>query len=493
MQKVERKKHGERRGRWVGLLFCAVLLAGCVAAALLMEKKAEGKDEPVRQHTPGTITQRNREELESIAITPREGEAWMAVRNQDGTLQPVGESWTIDGSVGEMLQDAAVNLTYEDIFTDNRLDWEPHAADFGLDRPLVTAEFRFTDGTAVTARIGDSADPDNDAYYYLTVDGDDRLYAIASGTVQDLRMEKSLMHSVPALEIHSALLDRITVRNADGSVRTEWKLKGSVSDQDAAESWMVTVPFAYPADYDAVKNLRSSAEKLRLGTYVDEDSDGNAEQYGLEKPSAIIELHMAAGSTGTVGAGGVYDVQDWEERTKTLTLGSARSEMVDYILYDGAIYTISHFSVSTFTETDALSTAARYPVATPLNSLESVMVERKDGEAVHYALLRQDGEQSEDEAGSAGTEQTVRCMRNGEEITYEAFAAAYERLLTVTVSGRLPEGFKPGKAEKKYTFRTVSGGTHTVELSDFDGVHDAVTMDGESLFYLIKDGMTELP
>ena len=73
------------------------------------------------------------------------------------------------------------------------------------------------------------------------------------------------------------------------------------------------------------------------------------------------------------------------------------------------------------------------------------------------------------------------------------FSAAWERLLTVTVSGKLPKDYQPGEPHTKYTFRTVSGGTHTVKLSDYDGMHDAVTMDGHTLFYLIKNGMTELP
>ena len=85
------------------------------------------------------------------------------------------------------------------------------------------------------------------------------------------------------------------------------------------------------------------------------------------------------------------------------------------------------------------------------------------------------------------------CLLNGQEIPYETFEAAYDRLLTVTFSGRLPKDAQWKEPYKKYTFRTLSGGTHTVELSDWDGIHDAVTVDGSTLFYLIKNGMTELP
>ena len=498
MQQVERKKHGERwHGRAVGVLFCVLLLAGCIAAAVLLTRKAEEKPERRRQPVTGAIVRRSRDELESMTITPRDGEAWTAVRREDGTLELVraedDEVWTVDETIADMLQDAAVNLTYEDIFTENREEWEPQAAAFGLAEPQITATFRYTDRTATTVRIGNSADPEGNASYYMAVDGDDRLYAVSSGTVKDLSTEKTLLHPVPELQIHAALLDRITVKNGDGSIRTEWMLRGAVSDQDAAENWVLTAPFTYPADYDAMRNLKDSAEKLRLGTYIGPATDGNLAEYGLKEPAAVLEMHMAEGSTGTVGAEGVYDVADWEERTKTLTLGKAKGEMVDYLLYEGNIYTISHFSVSAFTETEALNTAARYPAATPLNSLQSVTVEAEGREPVRYGLVRIDEQQEDASSETADAEQSVRCLRNGEEIPYETFAAAYERMLTVTVSGKLPEGYKTAEVHTKYTFRTVSGGTHTVELSNFDGVHDAVRMDGCMLFYLIKNGMTDLP
>ena len=496
MQKVERRKHPARKhGRLTGLLMCALLLAACVTAALLLRKADTGIPEPERQRITGAITQRSPEELRSLTIARRGEEPWTIIRDPDGELRlqqenEETETWIVDKAVGEALADAAVNLTYEDVFTDNREDWEPDAADFGLAEPRITAVIRFSDGSEVTARIGDSADPDHDAVYYLTADGDDRLYAVSSGTFKDLNVEKALLRPVERLQIHSALLDRITVKNGDGTIRTEWALQGSITDRDAAENWLVTAPFTYPADYDAMKNLRDSAADLRLGTYAGSAADTEGDPYGLENPAALIELHMAAGSTGTVSDTGVYDVSDWEERTILLALGSRKSEMVDYVRFGDEVFTINHFTVSAFTETEPLSTAARYTVAAPLNSLESAEIRKKDGETVRYTLIRTDsGSAENEETGEEGN----RCLKNGEEISWESFAAAYERLLTVTVSGLLPEGFRPGEAHTKYTFRTVSGGTHTMELSEYDGMHDAVTMDGHTLFYLIKGGMTELP
>ena len=497
MQTVERKKHRERQhGRLTGVIICALVLAGCIVAAVKLTKKADETPEPVRRPVAGAIVQRRTDELESMTIIQRGKEAWTAVRLKDGRLglEEAGATpAAVDSSVGEMLLDAAVNLTYEDVFTENRADWEPDAADFGLADPMVTAVFRYTDKTETTVRIGNSADPEESACYYMTVDGDDRLYAVSSGTVKDLSTEKAVLYPVPELQIHSALLDRITVRNGDGSVRTEWMLKGAVTDRDAAENWIVSVPFIYPADYDAMKNLRDNAQQLRIGAYVGPATEEKLEQYGLKKPTAVLEMHMAAGSTGTVGTGGVYDVSDWEERTRTLTLGAAKSEMADYLLYEDTIYTISHFSVSTFTETEPLDTAARYPAVTPLNSLSSLTVETDGKETVRYGLIRADEEQDTGGTAQEKPMQAVRCLKNEKEIPYESFSAAYERLLTVTVSGKLPEAFETKEPHTRYTFRTVSGGMHTVELCDYDGIHDAVVMDGNAMFYLIRGGMTDLP
>ena len=78
-------------------------------------------------------------------------------------------------------------------------------------------------------------------------------------------------------------------------------------------------------------------------------------------------------------------------------------------------------------------------------------------------------------------------------MVYPSLSANWDRLLTVTVSGRLPKDYEPQAVHTRYTFHTVSGKTHVLELRDFDAMQDAVTLDGHTLFYLIKGGMTELP
>ena len=481
MQKVERKKHREGKPRrWIWLAAAGILLAGSVTAAILAGKPAEI---PREERHWGMLIDRTAGELRSVTVQRRGEDAWTLVRTEDGELMPEsGAEWTVETQQGSMLQEAMTQLRYEEILTEDPAVYRENPGEFGLEPPLVTVTGRYTDGGETTVRIGNDTGLE-EGWYYMTVEGDDRLYAVSAGTVQDLDLEYSLLHPVPRPEIYGALLDRITIREGE-RLLAEWELQGRIDDRDAGSNWAVTQPFRAPADEETIQNLKKNAENLRLGTYTAPATEENLEKFGLKHPGKTLVFHMAAGSTGTVSDAGVYDVTDHGESTVTLEIGDARDEMADYVRFGEEIFTVSRFTLSAFTDLDPMATAARYPVLTPLASLESLTVE-EGGRTLEYVLSG--GEETGEETG-AGI-----CLLNGEHISREAFDAAYDRLLTVTFSGVLPEGAKWEEPYKKYTLRTLSGGTHTIELRGWDGIHDAVTVDGATLFYLIRGGMTPLP
>ena len=488
MQKVERKEHrnGKPR-RWLWLAAAFVLLAGSVTAAVLLTRK-DTDDYPTRaEDHSGMLIDRAAEDLVSVTVQRRGEEAWTMIRTEDGRLVPKdGGDWTAGEQQAELLQQAMTMLPYREVLAEDASAYREMEA-FGFTEPLVTVTANYTDGTSATVYIGNDTGLE-EGWYYMTAEGDDRLFAVSSTIVEDMNMEYAVLHPVPKPEIYGALLDRITVADADGNVIAEWTLQGKITDRDAASNWAVTVPFTYPADEESIKNLKKSAENIHLGVYTGQVGDDMPEEYGLAQPQKVITFHMAAGSTGTVSDIGVYDVKEHEETTVTLYIGNARDDMADYVRFGDEIFTVSRFTLSVFTEPDPVGTAARYPVLVPLASLESLTVEENGGKR-EYVLREKEGTGEEAEGESPGRE----VMLDGTEISWDAFEAAYDRLLTVTFSGTLPKGAEWKEPYKKYTFRTLSGGTHTVELSDWDGIHDAVTVDGSTLFYLIKNGMTELP
>ena len=495
MQKPERKQHKDRRPlRALPLAAALLLLAGGVTTAILLSRPQE---KPAREEKHwGMLTERQPEELVSVTVQRRGEDPWTLVRAEDGSLHPENEEgWTVSDQQASLLRETVTRLRYEEVLvggdagSDAAYSWQNTPEDFGLADPRVTVTACFTDGTELTLHIGSDTGLE-DEWHYMTVEGDDRLFAVASAVAADLDVEYALLRPVPKPEIVGALLDQITVYDSE-KIIAEWQLAGSVEDRDAGCNWEVTAPFQAPADEESIQNLKKSAEDLRLGVWLAPATEENLGRYGFDIPRRVLLFHMAKGSTGTVSETGVYDVTDHEEKTVELIVGDSPDDLASYVRFGDNLYTVSAFTLQTFTSPDPMSTVARYPVLTPLESLESLTVE-ENGEIIEYVLQEAAAEPPAEAAPSR------RCFLNGKEIPYETFTAAYERLLTVTFSGRLPENtdmeaLLAKEPYRKYTFRTLSGGTHTVLLRSWDDMHDAVTVDGSTLFYLIKGGMTDLP
>lgn len=488
MQKVDRKAHRERKAqRWIWLAAAVVLLAGCTTAAVLLSREETVPVQEEEQHW-GLLIDREENELAALTVERRGEQPWTLIRTVNGTLMPENDdTWTVSEQQGMILQETMTQLRYEEVLSEDPEVYRKNPEAFGLEEPMVSVTARYTDGSSATLHIGNDTGLE-EGWHYLTVDGDDRLYAVASAIAGDLDLEYAVLRPVPRPGIYAALLDRITVTDGEKTI-AEWKLQGQITDRDAASNWAVTAPFCYPADEEAVQSLKKSAEDLRLGAYAAPATDETLKRYGFDNPRRTLCFHMAAGSTGTVSETGVYDVTEHEENTVILYIGNDADEMTKYVRFGDEIFTVSSFTLSAFAEPDPMSTVARYPVLIPLASLETLTVE-ENGEIREYRLV--DSVQTED-PGSGEETGTRTCMLNGEPLSYEAFEAAYDRLLTVTFSGILPDGAVWKGPYKKAVFRTLSGGTHTMELSDWDGMHDAVTVDGYTLFYLIKGGMPDLP
>ena len=486
MLKVERKKKkGRTPFRILWVIGAAALLGLCVFAAVRLNRDTIISQLPEETPAGGSIERRSPEEIVRIEILPRGKVPLELIRGADGEMHLKGEaSVSLNRTMRERLEDAMANVVYEAVLSEEAADYRDHPEDFGLDDPLLTARAEYADGGSVTLRIGADSGLEDEHYHFMTVDGDDRLFAVASSVLDDLPLEAELLRDVEQPVIHTARLDRIAVLDGNGETVTEWELRGAVTDQDAADSWFLTVPFVYPADEEAIVNLKKNTGNLVLGICVGESADERLSEWGLDHPRAEILLHLAAGSTGQVTEEGVYDVRDWEEETIRFIIGGARNEWTDYVRWGNQVYTMNHFSLQPFLETDPMDSAARYPVLLPLSSVQRIRVETETG-TTEYELTRT--------AYDDGEEPETHVTRNGEEIPWTVFEAAYDRWMVVTVSGRLPAGWEPKEIRTRYFFESLSGKTHTVELSPYDALHDAVTLDGCTVFYLVRGGMGELP
>ncbi|MBQ9211233.1 MAG: DUF4340 domain-containing protein [Clostridia bacterium] len=500
MLKVEKKqKKGSGKKVIFGGLFLLLLGSGILAYIALQPPEPF----PVRIDTRGSLWQRDPGEIEWMKIQVKGRNAWIAERNEAGEMVTQvaavevenTEDWALDEVLGDQMLDALANMVYEEILTEDAADYQERLAEFGLSEPALIAEVRYTDGTEKTIRVGDKSEIDDQDLRFMLIDGDDRLFAVAGSLMEDLTIEQAVLHPVVQPEIQTSRLDRITVWDKDGKKINEWTLDGQITDADAAGNWLAgweeeKTWITYPADQDQMSNLKKNAGNLRLGLYVAEGTEENLVQYGLSQPQYRIEIHLAAGTTGQILEEGAYDVKDWEEECLTFAIGQSRNEMTDYALYQGTIYTMNHFTTATLTETRSKDTTARYPVLVALENLSGMEIYQPDGTITSYELQRSTVPA---EVEGEVDQVVISCRKDGEEIPYSVFEAAYERWLVINVSGTLPAGWQKKSTEISYAFRTLAGKTHTVEMSDFDGLHDAVTVDGRTLYYLIKNSFSEMP
>jgi len=487
----KKKKRAVRHGRLWLVLAAAALAVGIGVSVLWLNQP----EEPVEEHaheTSGTLAAYTPAQVLRLAVTLRSGESWAATQTTEGALTLEDDpGYEVSTSMAQRLLDAASSVSYQEILTEDPAEYADRLADFGLDAPRLVAEITYEDGSAWVLRVGNTLSLQEDNAYYMTVDGDDRLFSLDKGTAEDMMVEKALLHPVTQPTLHKARFDRITFADGGGNTLAEWTLRGEIGG-NAQDRWVLTAPAAYPADGESMSNLLENLENLRLGAYVGEATPENLAAFGFEEPRFVITIHQAAGSIGTTGVDGVYSVTDWPEDTFTMTIGGAKSDMVDYVLVGESIYITSHFTLEVFMDMDAASTLSRYTVPVALGNLRAMTIRTAAGEAV-YTVTRteQVAENNDLVTDSQGNVlYDLTCDVNGTPLPYAAFESAYNELLKVTVSGTLPKGWQASEApHATYIFEAVTGERYTLELVKFDAMHDALLLDGNALFYLIKDGM----
>lgn len=480
--------------RRILLLFFALMMLAATIAALTLTPAPEAEITE-SLNTSVVLYEYGYSELGSVTIRRGSEAPWTAVYSggdgvDDQAVTILGEDgFTLTGEDSIDFLLGAVCLVAEEVLTDDPAEYADHLADFGLDDPEYEARIVYTDGTDITLRVGDQG-PEG-TWHYLLINGDDRLFAFSNGSVESLFVNRETLRKVEQPTLHKARINQITLTGPDG-VEAQWTLTGLITDADAIDKWQITAPFAYPADSTAMTSLLSNIANLRLGAYICPATPEALTQYGFDAPRLTIDIHMAPGTIATTNAEGMAETADWPESTVTFVIGGARNDMVDYVLCGDSIYISSHFTMGMFIGYDVRATMSRYPIMTALGNLASLTIINPTA-TYEYVLTRtervaENNELVTDANGNVVYDVTV--TDNGEPYDYTAFAATYNAWTQATVSGALPEDWQPTETPQyKYIFTDVDGTVHTLELTTFDALHDAVIIDGHHAFYLIKGGL----
>lgn len=491
MQPVEKKTPRRRPMRpWVIAVVLLVAL-GATATAVLLTRRQLPTPEPAILY--GELLRHAPEEVASLTLTLRDGERYTLTQPVAGTLQAVGEDGFEVSSLyaSDLLRTASV-VAYERVLAEDKTAYAEYRQEFGLTRPRVTAEISYTDGASVTLHIGDPSPMEEDTWYYMEVEGDARLFAVDQDTAEELEVSRESLRTVEQPMLHAERMDEICLLDAQGEIVAQWQLEGDAGASDAASGWRMIAPYRYPADEEAMTSLRKNLANLRLGVCVGNATPENLQTYGLDAPRFTIVVHQAAGTMGQIGEDGSFASSEWPESTLTVQVGGAKNDVMDYVRVGDSIYQSAHYLLELFMNYAPLDSISRYPVMVKMEELASLTVTTAEGVTV-YTVQREEqvGENNQLLTDAEGNVLwTTTCARNGETISASAFAAAWEQLRTVRVTGLLPEGYDAARPpHTTLCMTTVTGRTHTLALAPYDALHDAVIMDGTALFYLFQGGL----
>ena len=516
MQKITRRQHRERP--WLRWVLLAAVLAALAAVGFLLYRQygmpaktartgetgevagfarpdreilltpaatAEGTEETEKTGRTGETGEAEGEKtgedaLASVAVTLPDGTAWTALQTEPGVLMVHADGSVYpmkDTLAAAMLYDA-VHVTARSVLAEDTAALPEPLSAYGLDPARQTVTLTYADGRVLRLSIGSRGGSEEETFYYMTVAGDPRLFTLDAATAEDFAYEAPLLRAFEQPVLHASRIDRVEVEDA-GGLRA-WALEADIADPDAADRWVLTAPFRYACDGEMLSNLRRNLENLTLAAWIGEATPENRAAWGFDEPRARITVHQAAGTILGVGERGAIEEQDWEDDTFELLVGEPQSDVMDRVLWAGSIWTVPHFRLAGILALTPGKSLTRYTVLTSLSNLSRLTL-TAGGETHVWAV---------DRTGTAEADGGVTVTRDGAPLAWSVFETNYNRLLMATVSGELPEGWQPeGEPHTLFVFETETGVRHTLALSDYNGLQDAVILDGSAVFCIVRGAL----
>ncbi len=346
----------------------------------------------------------------------------------------------LTGSPDTLANDAA-SVTATKIVNDGSAK-----SDFGFDDPRAVVKVSYTNGEAVTIRVGDDA-PDNQGAY-LMIDGDDNVYLVESDSVDGFLIGAMGMLTT---EIGFAAKDD------SGNVFSKMVFGGSIfdgeevvleySDKEAfSESYVITSPDQTIANEETVTYMVNAVRNLTAEEVVAVNvDDDKIKEYGLDDPYATVEAEYPDLSVS-------YKATKPDEENKL------------YLLSDGIIYKMDATAIPwvNYTYDQLIPSAVMSP---SYSKVDKVTVEA-DGEKYEFELKRTT-ETSHDDDNDTDVERTTTTVKcNGKDVSEASFSAFYQNLTSAQRSG-INDIPSDKKTVLKVTYEFSDGTTGTAEY--FEG------------------------
>ena len=459
--------------RLLAIIGAVVVLLGAALGVLVLTQPEQPEESSAPESSDTsiellTVKRADKDDTYSLiteAVVTYDGETYTLQTNDDGQLYVKGyEALPIETYSLSSFESAVTSISAIQEITGTGND-----ADYGLDKPVATADITYYDGTKATLTLGAAA-PQN-AGYYFRLSGKDGIYLVDS-TAAGRLMQPSVSY------IGTTLMTAPVVKEEDknaAAVLRDVSLKGPGLDReysyriiadDDGDTYFSTYVLTYP--YKRGTNSNKLDDSILYATSLGANmavkpfpTDEDLKKYGLDAPSITATIHTAVKNEVTVES----SEEDGEDQTVTEYYNvqehtfrlSAVTDGYFYALVDDidCIYQISTLSLP-------WATLSYEDCVTPLLFLKNIstvsaMSFTYEGKTTQIALTHYPDEEDSDKSMIA----TV----DGKAVKTSNIRAFYQVLLGINRAGAAPEE-PTGDAEILFTYTDLDT-NETTEIEIF--------------------------
>jgi hypothetical protein len=269
-----------RGGR--SLLVLVALALGLGAYIYFIEAEREPAGAPETRDKVFTVESSAIEEVEIRSAT-----------GQTTTLRKTGTDWQVvapvtapaDSSTVESLLSSLATLEVQRVVEEAPAAMAP----FGLDPPRFSLAFR-TAGSTTTQRVNFGTKTPTGSDLYARVDGQPRLFVVASYLEDTFNRETFALRDKDALKFASTDVDSLTIERSGSPAMTFAK-----KDSD----WRLTAPSVARADFGQVDGVVRAVDQAQMQSIVageaGEPTPADMRTFGLDRPQVVVTV--GAGST----------------------------------------------------------------------------------------------------------------------------------------------------------------------------------------------------
>ena len=472
MQTPEKKRRRPAKHLKGMLLIVLTLIISALGVSLFVLSRPAEEAPHEAASTGAQLILRDAAQLASITVTAPEGENYTLLYENGALWYQTAEPFPVDDVLAVDILMACTSLSAEETLAETAPE---DLSPFGLAPAQCTVTIACQNGETVTCHIGYRLPLDTGYYFMLA--GDQRLYRVHDDILKTFQVAEGVLYPVEQVRLTGALIDEITLYGADDQPLYAFQRRG--------DSFYMTHPHRYPADREMLANIVTALENFRLGAYVGPEANA-----ALGDHQYRLVIHEAPGSAGVL-AGGMLTAAEQPEKTTEMILWPLGDDQAGHCAVNGQVYRFLRLSLAFLYQLDlAWDTLPSKPAGDV--TMERLASLRVNGDAYQLSRAERVLPNNEIETDAEGNIlYDLSVTKNARAISSDAFEARLAALASVAVGGRLPSGWQPEQpVTDTLVFTFVDGTTRTLTLAPYDALHNAVGVDGEYLFYLIKGGLT---